>query len=267
MCSINSGQNASINFAVTSKISYLEHVVVVFSMQFLALKETDYLRKSPPPGRGTVRVRLTSPSGTTSTLLPLRPGDVFPGSYSSWPLMSLHFWAESPAGTWQLLVENTGSSGGIEVLLPRVRLYGTSKVPVAVSRIPSACSSACDASRGCAAKGAWFCDACARLRLASNLACVSSCPQGLMQQNGYCYDDTEQEVVCTAPVPTRVPPSYSPTHTTTRTTAWSSTFVPMETGTAEPTAAPKSSSATPTTEIAVLLLLVLTSAVTRYNLM
>lgn len=242
--------------------------MVVFDMQFVNLKTPDYYSKSSRPGRGSVRVQLTSPSGTTSTLLPLRPGDVFPGSYDSWPLMSVHFWGESPGGTWTLAVAYTGHVGSIRVGFPRVTLYGTSKVPTAVSRVPSKCSSKCDATRGCAANGVEFCDACAKLRLASNLACVSSCPRGLTQQNGYCYDNTKQEDSCDSPSPT---PSHSQTYAPVSPThsgaVPTSTAVPMETGTAEPTSPPKSSSAPPSAtggEAVLLLFLTLAAQSIRY---
>lgn len=215
-------------------------------MQFVSLKTLDSYSKASDPGRGTVQVQLTSPSGTTSTLLPLRPGDIHPGSYDNWSLMSVHFWGERPGGTWTLSVAYTGHIGSIQVGFPGVKLYGTSKVPRAVSRIPSKCSSKCDATRGCAASGVEFCDACSKLRLASTLACVSSCPKGLTQRNGYCYDNTEQDNSCDdSPSPTQVAPSASDTVGPT-TYMPTSTLVPTETGTSEPTeptAAPKSSSA------------------------
>lgn len=234
-------------------------------MQFVSLKMPDYFSKSSWSGRGSVRVQLTSPSGTTSTLLPLRPGDSSPGSYDSWPLMSVHFWGERPGGTWTLAMAYTGHMGTIRVAFPHVTLYGTSKVPTAVSRAPSTCSARCDSTRGCAASGAGFCDACAKLRLASNLACVSTCTSGLTRRNGYCYDTTKQESSCNPPMPTKVAPSASHTHTpispTHSAAVPTTTTVPIETGTAEPTAAPKSSSAPPMAEKAKALLFISTSAV------
>jgi hypothetical protein len=50
--------------------------------------------------------------------------------------------------------------------------------PDAVSRVPAICSPACDPTRGCAAPGAAYCDACAVLRVASILKCVLECPYG-----------------------------------------------------------------------------------------
>ena len=261
-CRIGHGENASISFSVSSSLAYLEHVVVLFDMHFVNLKTPDYYSKSSRPGRGSVRVRLTSPSGTTSTLLPLRPGDVLPVSYNSWPLMSVHFWGERPRGKWTLGVAYTGSRGSVQVGFPQVTLYGTSKVPAAVSRIPYICSSKCDSTRSCAASGAEFCDACVKFRLSDDLACISSCPKGLAKRNGYCYDTEESS--CNSPTPTSVAPSsphtYTPISSTHGEVVPTTTIVPTETGTAEPTSSSKSSHAHPTAERATALLCILTLA-------
>ena len=78
------------------------------------------------PERGYVQVSLTSPSGTTSTLLPRRIGDIFPGSYDDWPFLAVHFWGENPAGTWRINIRFDGTVGSIHVQVPRVTLYGMS---------------------------------------------------------------------------------------------------------------------------------------------
>lgn len=238
--------------------------MVLFDMKFADLETPNYYSKSSGPGRGSVQVHLTSPSGTTSTLLPFRPADVRPASYNSWPLMSVHFWGERPSGSWTLSVAYTGNRGSIKVGFPRVTLYGTTEVPKAVSRIPYMCSSKCDSARSCAASGAEFCDACAKFRLSDDLLCVSSCSKGLTKKNGYCYDKSEQEDSCISPVPTRVAPSSTHTHTPISSThseaVPTTTIVPTETGTAEPTSAPKSSHAHPTAEKATALLFMLVPA-------
>ena len=59
--------------------------------------------------RGDVRIYLTSPSGTTSVLLPEREKDHDPGQFRDWPFMSVFFWGEDPTGTWTLDVQNVGS--------------------------------------------------------------------------------------------------------------------------------------------------------------
>ncbi len=243
------------SFVLESDIVFLEHVVLVFSMHFLNVDKksyryydsdggrSDYVRVWPQ--RGTVQLSLTSPSGTTSTLLPLRRGDAFPGSYHRWPLMSVHFWGEDPEGTWTVIVANTGTVGEIRVDIPSLTLYGTSTVPEAVSRIPSQCSSECDPTRGCAGTGAEFCDACAGLRIASTLECTSSCPEGLSERNGYCYNSSQGERACEifppTPTPsTNAPPSITPT-TTVPLPFQSDTEYPT------PTSAPPTATSVPTT--------------------
>ena len=149
--------------------------------------------------RGRVTVSLTSPSGTTSMILPRRPGDIYPNSYDDWPLLSVHFWGENPAGTWTVNVSfDAIPTGEITVAIPRVVIYGTGRVPDAVSRIPNNCSLECDSTRGCAALGAEFCDACANVRIASTRECAITCPAELTLRNGYCYNATQPEDVCDA---------------------------------------------------------------------
>ncbi len=157
--------------------------------------------------KGGEQVTLTSPSGTTSTLLPLRPGDIYPNSYDSWQFLSVHFWGENPLGVWTIRVRFTDVVGTIRVSVPTVTIYGTSVIPEAVSRIPSTCSPECDSTRGCAALGAEFCDGCANVRIASSLECASICPDGLSERNGYCYNASLPEATCEAVRPTRSPSS------------------------------------------------------------
>lgn len=216
------------SFTIKSDIVSLEHVVVVFSMHFIQASnyyhyhrhgsshwDSDYRGKKPR--RGTVKMSLTSPSGTTSTLLPLRPGDVSSEGYKRWPLMSLHFWGESPSGMWTVGVAYTGRVGKVRVEIRSLVLYGTSKVPKAVSRIPAQCSEECDSTRGCAASGEEFCDSCAQLCVSSTLECTDACPQGLSKRNGYCYDSSQDEASCgdspSASSSTSYPPSVNPTST------------------------------------------------------
>lgn len=51
---------------------------------------------------------LSSPSGTRSTLLALRPHDSSRNGFHSWPFMSVHYWGESPFGVWTLEIQNEG---------------------------------------------------------------------------------------------------------------------------------------------------------------
>lgn len=176
-----------IKFNVQSRdIIFLEHIVVYFTMQFTSFRRSNE--------RGKFEVVITSPSGTRSTLLPLRPTDQDVNSFDDWPLMSVHFWGENPVGTWTITVRNTNTHSIFHpsrVHVRKVALYGTSRVPLAVSRIPKRCSLECDSTRGCAGPGMHYCDACAKLRIASTLQCVFSCPHGMRQRDGYCHDSKE----------------------------------------------------------------------------
>lgn len=165
--------------------------MIYFTMEFTAFSRSNQ--------RGKFEVVLTSPSGTRSTILPLRPPDSAANTFDYWPLMSVHFWGENPSGKWTVTIRNSNPRSAFHpsrVTIPHVALYGTATVPLAVSRIPRSCSPECDPSRGCAAAGAGYCDACARLRVASNRQCVSSCPGGMTQRHGYCYAASAQETRC-----------------------------------------------------------------------
>ena len=58
--------------------------------------------------RGDIQIHLSSPSGTRSTLLALRPHDSSRNGFHSWPFMSVHYWGESPFGVWTLEIHNEG---------------------------------------------------------------------------------------------------------------------------------------------------------------
>lgn len=58
---------------------------------------------------GNLRLVLTSPSGTPSTLLMERPRDVVSSNFDDWPFLSVHFWGENPRGRWTLHVVNAGN--------------------------------------------------------------------------------------------------------------------------------------------------------------
>ncbi|XP_076044014.1 furin-like protease 2 [Oratosquilla oratoria] len=79
----------------SAEVRYLEHVQARVSLRF-----------SP---RGNINIKLTSPSGTTSTLLFERPRDVLSERFDDWPFLSVHFWGEKAAGTWKLTVTNSGA--------------------------------------------------------------------------------------------------------------------------------------------------------------
>ncbi|OUC48810.1 convertase P-domain protein [Trichinella nativa] len=76
-------------------VRYLEHVQLVMSVQFSR--------------RGDLRIRITSPSGTESELLPPRLNDGSDGGFIKWPFMSVQQWGENPEGKWIVTLENVGN--------------------------------------------------------------------------------------------------------------------------------------------------------------
>ncbi|NXA22947.1 PCSK4 convertase, partial [Ibidorhyncha struthersii] len=80
----------------TERIRSLEHVQVQLSLSYSR--------------RGDLVIALTSPMGTTSTLVTVRPYDASQQGYQDWTFMSTHFWDENPNGTWTLQLENKGDA-------------------------------------------------------------------------------------------------------------------------------------------------------------
>jgi subtilisin family serine protease len=99
----------------------VEHVEVILS-------NTD----NPPQysHRGEYEIVLTSPSGTVSRLMEVRPNDDNNLLYSNWTFSSVHHWGEHSAGVWKLMVvdrlSNTYSGRLTEWQL---KVYGTQAGP------------------------------------------------------------------------------------------------------------------------------------------
>ena len=77
-----------------SGVRYLEHLQARIS-----------LRYQP---RGSLRISLKSPRGTTSHLLLPRPKDRISSTFDNWPFLSVHYWGEDPTGEWELKITNDG---------------------------------------------------------------------------------------------------------------------------------------------------------------
>ena len=141
------------------------------------------------PKRGDIKIELTSPQGTVSTMLPYRTYDfVNEEGYDSWPFMSVHHWGENPIGQWTVKLYYNSPSGSLSYNGLDLTLYGTGETPQAVSNIPAVCNLAC--ARGCSGPHALDCDVCREYRISSTLDCVSTCPQEstIEVNNGYCLD-------------------------------------------------------------------------------
>ncbi|XP_073507267.1 proprotein convertase subtilisin/kexin type 4-like [Phyllobates terribilis] len=78
--------------------------------------------------RGDLEISLTSPMGTRSVLVALRPYDTSSAGYQNWSFMSTHTWDENPRGTWTLELVNKGDPRNTGFLYNFVLiLYGTNE--------------------------------------------------------------------------------------------------------------------------------------------
>lgn len=198
-------------------IVYLEHVVVNMSLAIhnygvgynvddfeteanYALDADELYRwlEDPHPRRGNIKIELTSPHGTVSTLLPYRKYDfVNEEGYSDWPFMSVQHWGENPIGTWTLKVTFKSSLGAwVTASGVSMTLHGPTAIPQSVSAIPAACDSAC--ARKCSGSRSSDCDGCKDYRVASTLECVSVCPNTTYAHNKYCLSKSLSYLVLIA---------------------------------------------------------------------
>ena len=129
------------------EIQYLEHVVVTMTVT------------TSIGSRGDIRIELTSPSGTLSTLLSHRDNDGSSGGYIDWSFMSVMFWGEDPIGEWSLSVITRSPTEAI-VSDVEFQFYGVSSIPESVANIPDECHSDC--RRGCAEEGSVYIEAAKR---------------------------------------------------------------------------------------------------------
>ncbi|CAL1547097.1 unnamed protein product [Lymnaea stagnalis] len=97
-------------------VKYLEHVQARITMT--------------SSKRGEIRIFLSSPSLTRSTLLARRGKDVSREGFNNWAFMTTHNWGEGPKGDWTLEIENGISSSRPLKLRDWVLvLYGTDSPP------------------------------------------------------------------------------------------------------------------------------------------
>ena len=181
-------------------IKYIEHVVVRATFrisvddqyQYPDYYSEDYVDENPfiiffnGPRRGAISVKLKSPHGTVSHLLPRREHDfVNTDGYDHWPFTSVQHWSETPNGYWNFSVHFGASGGHVIMRNLSMTVYGTTDVPKAIKQMPSQCDQSC--AGGCAlAGGSVYCDKCQSLRMADTLTCVSSCPIEYCTVAGYC---------------------------------------------------------------------------------
>ncbi|XP_065224139.1 furin-like protease 2 [Planococcus citri] len=109
-----------------NEVRFLEHIQCKISLRFFP--------------RGNLKIDLTSPMGTTSTLLFERPRDVVSSNFDDWPFLSVHFWGEKAEGRWTLKIHNNGNRHINQPgILKRWQLifYGTATNPIRLKSIQS----------------------------------------------------------------------------------------------------------------------------------
>ena len=181
-------------------IVYLEHVIIHATMSivvddkydYVDYYDEDYFDKNPfiiffkGPRRGAISMKLKSPYGTQSMMLPNRDHDfVNYQGFDHWPFMSVYHWGEDPAGQWYLTIKFDAEGGHVVVTNLSMTLYGTESIPEAVRHASNTCDESC--MRGCAYNiSSAYCDSCRSLRMVDSLLCVSSCPSKYCRLAGYC---------------------------------------------------------------------------------
>ncbi|XP_064325633.1 proprotein convertase subtilisin/kexin type 4 [Phalacrocorax carbo] len=141
----------------TKRIRSLEHVQVQLSLSYSR--------------RGDLVIALTSPMGTTSTLVTMRPYDTSQKGYKDWTFMSTHFWDENPNGTWTLQLENKGDAYNTGLLTSFIlHLHGTDE-DMTARHLPASAADECVRRD---VRGA--CEECGGPLYAHQRSCLSYCP-------------------------------------------------------------------------------------------
>ncbi|XP_058138155.1 proprotein convertase subtilisin/kexin type 4 isoform X2 [Dasypus novemcinctus] len=123
-------KNVSACAGHANHVRSLEHVQVRLSLTYSR--------------RGDLEIALSSPMGTRSTLVAVRPFDISGQGYNNWVFMSTHFWDEDPQGTWTLTLENKGYYFNTGTLFRyTLLLYGTAEDMTARPTGSQVTSSAC----------------------------------------------------------------------------------------------------------------------------
>ncbi|KAF5909462.1 proprotein convertase subtilisin/kexin type 5-like, partial [Clarias magur] len=186
-------------------VTYLEHVIVRLTITH--------------PHRGDLSITLTSPLGTKSQLLAIRPNDGSPGAFTKWEFMTTHCWGESASGDWILEISDTPSlrrNPGLQGKLEECSLvlYGTSEHPYKRHEQPRSAemsseddadeyNSSCDpecSEDGCEGPGPHQCVSCLHFYLKfknGTRTCLSQCPQGFWGDKKRCRKCYSTCMTCT----------------------------------------------------------------------
>lgn len=124
---LNTFMDVNACLGTLNEVRYVEHVQCKLSLRFFP--------------RGNLRILLTSPLGTTSTLLFERPRDVVSSNFDDWPFLSVHYFGEKVEGRWTLQIINGGNRHVNQPgILKKWQLifYGTSTNPIRLRSISTA---------------------------------------------------------------------------------------------------------------------------------
>jgi len=96
-------------------VRFLEHVQLYVTIRYTR--------------RGALKINITSPHGTQTTLLAERDQDTSTDGFKNWSFMSVHNWGENPKGLWTIkIMDTTGdmkNHGSLEDF--RLVLHGTAE--------------------------------------------------------------------------------------------------------------------------------------------
>jgi len=95
---------------LSTEVSQLEHVQAILTISHSQ--------------RGALRIDLTSPSGTKSSLLTERPSDKSKNGFDRWSFLTVHMWGEQAVGKWVLTIDTTAGTGMLSYF--ELVFYGTS---------------------------------------------------------------------------------------------------------------------------------------------
>ncbi|XP_036436898.1 proprotein convertase subtilisin/kexin type 5 [Colossoma macropomum] len=187
-------------------VAYLEHVILCVTITH--------------PHRGDLSITLTSPSGTKSQILAIRPNDHSTEGFVKWEFMTTHCWGEKAAGDWILEIRDTPSPSRNTRLKGKLlewalKLYGTSGHPYERHEQPrsaemstdddnteeyeSSCDSECSED-GCEGPGPHHCISCLHYFLKfknGTRTCVFQCPQGFWGDRKRCKRCYSACTMCT----------------------------------------------------------------------
>ncbi len=96
---ISAHQPLEIEFQVSgcqkekNAIHFLEHIQLYITLSYTR--------------RGALKINITSPYETKTTLLTEREQDKSVDGFQNWPFMSVHNWGENPKGLWTIKIMDT----------------------------------------------------------------------------------------------------------------------------------------------------------------